>query len=147
MKQAKKLLQKSDANMRQFDSALAAWRRTPRADGLSPVELFFGRRLRSHLPTLRGELASTEVTATLEKRKEARAQVKSSFDQRAHALPPCQPCQAVTLQDPRTKAWNLEGEIEEEKKGRESYTIALDDGKLTTRSRKQIRPNSTNPDV
>ena len=44
VKSAKLLLSKLEGNMRQFRSHLYAWRNTPRSDGLSPTDLFFGFR-------------------------------------------------------------------------------------------------------
>ena len=50
VKSAKHLLRKLNSNLAQFRSHLQAWRNTPRADGFSPAQLFFGRRLRTGLP-------------------------------------------------------------------------------------------------
>ena len=48
----KGLLKKCTAGKEDFSEALLAWRNTPRADGVSPAQAFFGRRLRGRLPTM-----------------------------------------------------------------------------------------------
>ena len=52
VKSAKYLIEKCEAEREDISSALLEWRNTPRADGYSPAQAFFGRRLRTSLPSL-----------------------------------------------------------------------------------------------
>ena len=52
VKQTKHLLAKCLYTGEDFNAALLEYRNTPRADGYSPAQMFFGRRQRTRLPTL-----------------------------------------------------------------------------------------------
>ena len=103
VKIAKFLIDKVDANMTQFRAHLYAWRNTPRQDGFSPSDLFFGRRQRSpKLPSLRKDACNLEAAETA--RSSTAAKAKEHFDKRAAPLPPLKPGDAVLLSGPGT-AW------------------------------------------
>jgi hypothetical protein len=50
VKSVKRLLKKCRETGEHFPTALLEWRNTPRADGVSPAQAFFGRRQRTLLP-------------------------------------------------------------------------------------------------
>ena len=52
MKSAKYLIEKCLAQNEDVEAALLEWRNTPRADGFSPSQAFFGRQLRTKLTSL-----------------------------------------------------------------------------------------------
>ena len=141
VKQAKYLLKKCDANLRHFEDALAAWCRTPRADGLSPADLFFGRRLRSLLPSIQpSPVSSTDLSHSLSKRALDREAAKARLDARSRPLPPCLPGQPVVLQNPHTKEWTDGGEVVKQRSADgQSYDVLTDQNKRTSRNRKFIR--------
>jgi len=127
VKQAKYLLKKCDANLRHFEDALAAWCRTPRADGLSPADLFFGRRLRSLLPSIQpSPVSSTDLSHSLSKRALNREATKARLDARSRPLPPCLPGQPVVLQNPHTKEWTDGGEVVKQRSADgQSYDVSF----------------------
>ena len=83
VKSAKLLLRKTLEEKSNFQEALAMFNQIPRADGYSLSELFFGRRIRSRLPSLD---YSVDVEAGKEAREKRDDQVKEKT--RTHkALP------------------------------------------------------------
>ncbi len=70
VKSMKYLLQKCLASGEDFAPALLQWRNTPRASGVSPASLFFGRRQRTTLPVLQHTLA-VDAAAASDKRHAA----------------------------------------------------------------------------
>ena len=110
VKSAKHLLRKLNSNLAQFRSHLQAWRNTPRADGFSPAQLFFGRRLRAGLPMATSGVneAGTNAAATAA-RKSAAQTTKESFDERAHSLPPLKPGERVRIFDSASGSWGGDG--------------------------------------
>ena len=138
VKSAKHLLEKLDANMRKFKEHLFAWRNTPRSDGFSPNDLFFGRRLRSTLPAVRPPMSTTDPSST---RTDRREKQKSAFDAHTRALPPLSPGDCVVIRDPASHAWVGEGTVVQARRPDGlSYDLKMKgDGSLTTRNRKWLR--------
>lgn len=143
VKSAKHLLKKLDANMRTFREHLYSWRNTPRADGLAPADLFFGRRQRTGLPSL-DELSSSN-TPVLQKRAEKAAKQKKSFDTHARDLPALSPGQQVALRHTSSKnTWGGTGTIIDARPDARSYTVATE-GTETIRNRKDLRVRFSEP--
>lgn len=135
VKQAKYLLKKCNANIDKFNEALFEWRNTPRADGLSPSDLFFGRRLRSaSLPALlrKGGVTKTYAGA-LKKRQNKTEQL--SFP----AVPPGTP---VVLQNPHTKRWDEHATIVSARRPDNRSFIVQNENGTKMRTGRQIRFNS-----
>ena len=137
VKTAKHLLAKVDANMRQFYSHLFSWRNTPRADGFAPADLFFGRRLRSTLPSIRP--AACNVQLASEKREKASALAKTAFDLHARPLPALQPGDPVAVQNATTGLWGEEATVVSCRPDGLSYEIKYSNDATSTRSRKHLR--------
>ena len=136
VKSAKHLLKKLDANMRQFREHLYAWRNTPRADGMAPADLFFGRRQRTGLPSLR----APELSSSPPSREKAAQKQKSKFDAHAKDLPALHPGQQVALRHPTKNTWGGEGTvIDARRPDKRSYAVTTEDGMDTVRTRKDLR--------
>ena len=84
--------------------SILAWRNTPRADGLAPADLFYGRRLRTNLPSVRsGEPVLSDAIATgLRKRNVSSAAAREHYDSSSRSLSPLEPGQRVSLLDPQS---------------------------------------------
>ena len=99
MKIIKHLLLKSenDVHGKPFLDGIAQIRNTPRADGVSPCQVVFGRSVRTLLPTLSEALGSNEfVEKARSKKKIIDAKQKVVYDQHSKDL--------KTL-DPNTAVW------------------------------------------
>ena len=136
VKIAKFLIDKVDANMTQFRAHLYAWRNTPRQDGFSPSDLFFGRRQRSpKLPSLRKDACNLEAAETA--RSSTAAKAKEHFDKRAAPLPPLKPGDTVLLSGPGT-AWGGKATVQDIRPDGRSYTVLPENSNETTRNRRLL---------
>ena len=132
VKTVKYLLQKCDGNWDEFKDALREYRNTPRADGLSPAMLFFGRVQRTSLPRLPG--AYEQVPAR--QRPEQPARKKNKFE-----LPMLEPGTRVRLQDVKSKRWDRTGTvIKVQNTGRSYYVDVDEDSSIVWRNRKFLKP-------
>ena len=101
VKSVKTLLSKCKETKEDFEVALSAWRNTPRADGFSPAQMFFGRRQRtSTLPTLPVHHQHVDLqTANVASHDQLQAKVEY-HDQHAVTLPPLGPGNPVARPKP-----------------------------------------------
>ena len=102
--------------------AIAAWRNMARADGVSPAQLFYNRRMKQLLPILpaQAENAEIDIRARDEAAKRAGENSNKCTDPREHAK--FKPGQRVTVQDPISKKWSSTAIIVEEREHGNSYT-------------------------
>jgi len=142
VKTCKHLIKKYNSNWNDFKAALLEWRNTPRADGISPAQLFFGRRQRSHLPCLPEALAPINQREAANLRGEMRKKKKTSYDGRAKELPKLQVGQNVLLQNPISKKWDSMGKIKKIREDGRSYTVESNDSTYL-RNRRHLRPLHT----
>ena len=70
MKNIKSIIMRCNKEKEDLKLAIAAWRNMARTDGVSPSQLFFGRRQRQLLP-LTGEQARSQASSTAGKDKRA----------------------------------------------------------------------------
>ena len=127
----KALLKKCMDEREDFSEALLAWRNTPRADGISPAQAFFGRRLRGRLPTMAEHM--------LLKPFDGRPTPNRHTERRE--LDILRPGDKVMVQDPQSKAWNTTGTIVEARNdSNRSYTVDIG-GKMYIRNRIFLRPS------
>ena len=140
VKNVKHLLKKCVVTKEDFKNLLFAFRNMPRKDGLSPAQLFFGRKPRTHLP--RFDLFDETCVDHDEIRSSTRRQVKEAFDRRARDLPSLQIGQRVLIQHPASKIWDDMGEVTEIHSLGRSYTIETDAGKTIRRNRRFLKPTS-----
>ena len=147
VKNVKLLLAKYQQNWEEFNTALLQWRDTPNDSGMTPSQMFLGRRIRSSLPTLPDSfrLKPEEAQAGADTRKEKRT---TSFDKRpSKPLPDLAVNQRVVVQE-RTgdMNWIHDGTVlQANSEGRSrpegrSYLIQLDTGYVRRANRAHIRP-------
>jgi len=134
VKNAKHLLLKCKSRA-EFGAAMLEWRNTPRADGVSPAEAFFGRAPRGALPDARSH-AMSPLQA------ERARSLKKGHDARALALPlaPLSPGTRIRVRDPVTGQWGRLGTITQAREHGRSYWLDLDGGGRTMRTRRFLRP-------
>jgi transposase InsO family protein len=140
VKNAKKLLLKCAATDEDFEEALSEFRLTPRADGFSPAELFYGRRPRGVLPALpRGP---TDVAKGIDKRRQS-LQAAADRSDKKHENPSFNIGDQVLLQDRKSGRWNSGFAILDVRQGGRSYAIKnLVDSTVYLRNRKFIKSAS-----
>ena len=100
----KRLLEKTgSSDGKIFSSALLEWSCTPRADGYSPAEAFFGRRPRSRLPSARSSRFDRDEFET------SRALYRERMVEGAHGrlLQPLVVGQRVHVQDVSERSWSF----------------------------------------
>ena len=142
VKSAKFLIEKCESENQDLSTALLEWRNTPRADGYSPAQAFFGRRLRTSLPSL-GSEGSFDPSVFVAVRAASRADAQRRRDERAHALTDLQVGDRVVLQDQQTGRWEALGEVVLIHQNGRSYDVELeDDGSIIRRNRRLLRPIS-----
>lgn len=141
MKIVKGLLQKTGGVITsvEFREALLAWRVTPRSNGFSPAFGFFGRNLRTRLPTVRGALDPNAASEFHQARLATdRAAVHAA---KGHHLPLLSVGQLVHYQHPIDGNWCLGGVIKSICNGARSYIIETPSGPFR-RNRRFLRPAS-----
>ena len=105
--------------------AIAAWRNMARADGVSPAQLFYNRRMKQLLPILLAQSENAEIDVLA--RDEAAERVKNSnkcTDPRERAK--FKPGQRVSVQDPISKKWSSTVIVLEEREHGNSYVLATE---------------------
>ena len=145
VKSAKHLLIKCSQENEDFDLALATWRNTPRADGYSPAQLFFGRRQRQpSLPTLPHHHNDINPDAAHAARNKTRFETIARREPHATELPQLNNGDLVRVQNPHTKLWDSTATIAQRRPDGLSYIISQN-GKLFLRNRKFLKPEITQP--
>ena len=137
VKQAKYLLEKTDANLRQFRIHLSAWRTTPRADGASPADIFFGRQLRRRNPLPGLYSPNIDVPAVLASRRTA---AQTAAANRPHRpLPTLQAGDRVAIHDRSAARWGEQGTIISRTRDDSlSFSVEKDNGAIATRTRNHL---------
>ena len=130
---------KVDNNFDRFRPALLAWRNTPRADGFSPAQMFFGHAQLFGHPMV-GSPRFIDRAAVGEKRVDQSLNAKKSFDKRTRALPELLVGTRVVVQDVKTGRWLQKASILAISSDGRSYDLRLDGGAETSRNRVYIRP-------
>ena len=140
VKQMKYLLLKS-TNEQQFRDSLLVWRNTPRQDGLSPAQLFFGftQNFGQSIDYAPEYLDRKVARKT---RLDSHDKVKTQFDKASVARDGIPPGSIVRIQDPKTKRWSSTGVVESVRDDTRSYSIICDDGTAILRNRRFIKLKS-----
>ena len=139
VKQVKYLIKKCQKLNQEFRLSLLEYRNTPRHDGFSPSELFFGRKQRTLLPSLpvSTDLSFAEMTKGIHREK-----VKARYDQHSKEMPPFKIGDNVILQDSDTREWVHPGVITDVREGGRSYYVLLENSSQPLlRNRRFLRPN------
>ncbi len=142
VKSVKHLLLKCLAAKEDFGDALLAWRDTPRADGVTPSVLFFGRRLKTHLPAhprTYGLVDQREYEDMVRIRRGTLAGAHKRQDERARQYQPFRVGDYVVMRDPHTKEWEDIGQVKCILDNGRSYSIEFE-GKEYVRNRLFLRP-------
>lgn len=134
VKNVKFLLEKCKSANESFDVAFCEWKATPRPDGFSPSEMFFGRRVRTQLPSLLHDFTPKDAEQT---RSDSRQKVIDRNDN--FILKSMKVGDPVLIQNPNTKQWTEKGVITYIRPSGRSYEITLEDGKTYLRNRRFIR--------
>ena len=140
VKSIKNLLLKCRENGDNFDKSLYAWRNTPRADGFSPFEMYFGRKGRQpNLPSLSPvAIPDLDTAATLRDEKAIDNANYSGIH--VQSQKPLHIGQSVIMQNHRTGAWDREAKVHSVRRGNMSY-IVESQGQQYIRSRRFLRPS------
>ena len=101
--------------------------------------MFYGRRLRGHLPHLPGanDLDIANAQAGADHRKSLMNDLETKP---ATPLKKLSVDQTVVVQDPHTKYWDTKGRITGIRPTGRSYDVLLNSGKMSTRNRAFLRP-------
>ena len=143
VKNIKFLLEKCKANDEDFRSALLQWRSCPRANGFSPSEAFFGRRLRGKLPMLSTGFGSFDLNSYSEIKHQNMDAAAVLGPQGLHSE--LDIGQSVLLQDPISKRWDTTWTVSEKCGSGRSYIISDEYGRKLTRNRRFLRPRTSSP--
>lgn len=122
----------------ELGTALAEWRNSPRADGISPAELFLGRRIRGRLPCLPQPEVNRPVAEAA--RRESRERSRRYNDRHTRQQLPLPEGQRVFLQCPKSGRWSEEATVVSARDSGRSYVLLRDSGASTIRNRRFIRP-------
>ena len=145
VKAVKRLVQevctRDDIDTDQFQQGLLKLRNSPRADGLSPAQVLYGRPLRSAVPAHHRAFADVWQRAAEECDEKAavKSQTAEYYDRSARSLRPLRVSQQVLLQDPKTGLWDRTGTIVGVG-NRRDYLIRLPSGRTYWRNRRYLRP-------
>ena len=132
VKNMKTLLKKCSYDKQDFREALLEWRNVPRADGVSPAQLFLGRRQKTNLPqpiVNRGDNKENE-----KKRNESLEQGRRQHDKRAARSTTLQVGETVRLLDPLKGEWNSTGRVIKIHSSGKSFDVKREDGKIVWRN-------------
>ena len=141
VKNVKALLLKCASSQEDFRAALLEWRNTPRADGVSPSQAFFGRRQRTKLPIFDVNKFVTLFDDVPKVRADAKDDAEIRYNNDAKSLPPLAVGEKVRMQNPLTKKWDQVGTIESVHQYGRSYNVKCDFGTMR-RNRRFLRPSS-----
>ena len=136
----KKLIKKSK-NTQSAHEALLAYRNTPLDIGLSPSQLFLGRRVKTSLPTsapLLSPLATKDMKDIQERLKGRQMKYKADYDHRCgRELRPLHEGESVSI---RTGDKWYQGEVVGKFKSPRSYIVQTPEGQRYRRNRRHLRP-------
>ena len=133
VKQVKLLLEKCSLGGECFESALYSWRNVPRGDGNSPVELLFGRKQRTALPTLTRHHQPIDLQEAAQKKDRTYERAKKAYNKGTTEHGPLQVGSLIFMQNQKSKRWNWPSKIVEVRPGGASFYVrgtARTDGKL-----------------
>ena len=135
VKNAKYLLKKCTNEGSSYREALLEWRNLPRADGLSPAELFFGRRQKTQLPTF-ANVADNQMAS---KREETLLKKRTYDDNRAHKAPKYSVDEKVWILNTKTGEWDTTGIIIAYMNSESSYKVETEHGVTIWRTGRFLR--------
>ncbi len=144
VKNMKFLLKKTIERKEDFEAALLEWRNVPREDGVSPAQLFLGRRQRTQLPQV-DLYTDSDVVELAVSRKEALERKRAAHDVNALLSKPLKVGQLVRLKDPLSGKWDDEGVVKKVHKSGKSYDVDTLTKGTVWRSIQFLRPLGISP--
>ena len=153
VKQMKHLILKTKEEKEDFELALLHWRNTPKGtNAASPAQLFHHRNLRTNLPTLSSslkKLTTTEIRAFEEERQrdfDGTIDVLSKLG--TSSVEKYNTGDKVDIKQHSGRGWLLDaGEVIAIRPSGHSYDIRMEDGRVTSRSSRMLRPASSEDDL
>jgi len=133
VKTAKYLVEKCKETKQDFNEALLESRCTPRADGISPAEAMFGRRLRSAVPRV-----DCSPGDKLQRIRAQQQKVRHDQTARNARMDVLRKGDKVQIQNPTTGRWEDGGVISGIRESGKSYHVQFGDWAVV-RSRKFLR--------
>ena len=124
--------------------AIAAWRNMARTDGVSPSQLFYGRRQRQLLP-LTGEQAKTQASSTAGRDKTA-GNSELARNKHTSNYTELQDEEKVWMQHHITGKWDTAVRVVRKRRDGNSYVVIAPDGNTYIRGRRLLKPISS-PDT
>ena len=110
----------------------------PREDGVSPSELFCGRKQKQQLPAL--SQSRTPVQASIQGRDQTHKRSVRYRNAHTTTIRELQVGEDVWMQHHESKEWNRRGKIIAVRAGGKSYVVQRDDLKELIRGRRFLRP-------
>ena len=146
VKQMKKLIAAENNDRTDLQSLVLLYRNSPSTSGYSPAQLFFGRSLKTSLPSAPFQFLDFDMDEAVNARQDAYDLRREYHDQHRAALPPLCKGDPVLVQNPISNAWDSTG-IEAVRASGNSYDVLLNGGRITSRNRKFLRPirSESNP--
>ena len=139
VKQIKGIIKKCNNENSDPCLAILEFTNTPsKSIGMSPAQRFFGRQLRSVLPTMKKFLSPFNVEETKTKIQRAKQHQKKYYDKNAHDLIELREGDQVTVQ-PYGKSQYWKRAVVIEKFEYRRYIIELENGKRLVRNRRHLR--------
>ncbi|VDI70566.1 Hypothetical predicted protein [Mytilus galloprovincialis] len=111
---------------------------------LSPAQIFYGRRLKTTLPTTAPLLNVNNSQDIRRKLKERQSKQKHYYDRHSKPLEPLQNGQKVLVHD--GNKWSKHATVKRKHHTPRSYVVETADGRLYRRNRKHLRPTKCNKD-
>ncbi|XP_062576025.1 uncharacterized protein K02A2.6-like [Saccostrea cucullata] len=131
---AKRILDKSKADGKDYNLGLLEYRTTPLSLGYSPAQLLMSRKLRSILPVVPDELKPKVPVRVKELMVAEREKQKGYYDRSAKPLPPLSVGDSIRYQE--GKLWK-QGIVTKEE-GDRSYTVKSTEGAVYRRNRRHL---------
>jgi len=139
VKNCKYLLIKCLETKENFQNSLAAWRAIPREDKLSPYELLFKKKPKSHLPSLKQKQNHPIAIAAKERINQRSFDY---FNRKTKPLSILEPGDKVLLRHHITNKWDTDATIKERRPDNFSYVITTADNKEYIRGRRYLKTHT-----
>ena len=137
VKNVKYLLRKCSQEKACFRSALLEWRNVPRADGISPSQLFLCRRQKTKLPMPQVEMGESS-SGMEDRRRNSLKRNREYHDKRAVTRQSLKLGSHVRIQNPHTQKWDQTGRITDISSSG-SYFVETDENKVIRRNLSHLR--------
>jgi len=122
--------------------ALLDYRNTEITDlRLSPAQIFYGRRLKTKLPTTTPLLKENNTQDIRRKLKERQNKQKHYYDKQSKPLEPLKNGQKVLIHD--GEKWSKSATVKRKHRSPRSYVVQTSNGRFYRRNRRHLRPTNS----